>query len=141
MGKFVAIESFPLSERNVHSMDWGLALSTTATGMIVVFSVLVILIVVVWTMGKIMDLFVNRPKKKKKKEAEPAPVVTEEPTAVVAVETEDGISEEVVAAISAAVSVIMSAEGKAYRIRSVKRTKESRPAWSAAGIQENTRPF
>ncbi|MBQ4153247.1 MAG: OadG family protein, partial [Oscillospiraceae bacterium] len=68
-------------------MDWGLALSTTATGMIVVFSVLVILIVVVWTMGKIMDLFVNRPKKKKKKTAEPASVVTEEPTAVVAVET------------------------------------------------------
>ena len=64
-----------------------------------------------------------------------------EETASVQIETEDGISGDVVAAISAAVAVMMSAEGKSYRIRSVKRVKESRPAWSAAGVQENTRPF
>lgn len=35
-------------------MDWGLAWATTATGMIVVFAVLVILIIIVAILGKIM---------------------------------------------------------------------------------------
>ena len=56
-------------------------------------------------------------------------------------EVEDGISEEVVAAIAAAVAVMMSSDGKAYQLRSIKRTGKNRPAWSIAGIQDNTRPF
>lgn len=118
-------------------MDWGLALATTATGIVVVFAVLVILIIIVSVLGKIMDSITNKPKKKAEQKAE----ILEEKPNIVALETEDGISAEVVAAISGAIAVIMSDEGKAYRIRSVKRTRESRPAWSAAGIQENTRPF
>lgn len=121
-------------------MDWGLALSTTATGLIVVFLVLIILIIVISILGKVMGSLTNRPKadNNKAQVVQQAPV---ESTVVAQSELEDGISEEVVAAISAAVAVIMSAEGKSCRIRSVKRTRTNRPVWSAAGIQDNTRPF
>ena len=45
-------------------MDWGLALATTATGLVVVFAVLLLLIVIVSIFGKIMDSLTNKPKKK-----------------------------------------------------------------------------
>lgn len=56
---------------------------------------------------------------------------------------DDGIGDDVVAAITAAIAVMMSSEGNArpFAVRSVKRARELRPAWNAAGISENTRPF
>lgn len=127
-------------------MDWGLALSTTATGLIVVFAVLILLVIIISLLGKLMDSLTNRtPKRKKKKNknnAETA-VPAEQPKVVnqASVELDAGVDDEVVAAISAAVAVILSSEGKGFRLKSIKRTKESRPVWSAAGIRENTRPF
>ena len=53
--------------------------------------------------------------------------------------TSAGIPGEVVAAISAAVASMMG--GKPFAVRSIKRKKQTRPAWGAAGIVENTRPF
>ena len=41
-------------------MDWGLALSVTATGLTVVFAVLIILVLVVALFGKIMGSTTNR---------------------------------------------------------------------------------
>ncbi len=123
-------------------MDWGLALSTTATGLIVVFLVLVILIIVVSILGKIMSFVTNQKKSnnQKSKESEQQVEEKQENTSV-QIELQEGISDEIVAAISAAVTVILSNEGKSCRIRSVKRSKNNRPAWSAAGIHDNTRPF
>ena len=122
-------------------MDWGLALATTATGLVVVFAVLLLLIIIVSIFGKIMDSLTNKPKKTKEEPKQINAAPEKEETTTVQIEAEDGISEEVVAAISAAVATLISAEGKTCRIRSIKRTKENRPAWSAAGVQENTRPF
>ena len=46
-----------------------------------------------------------------------------------------------VAVIMAAISAMSSAEGKKLVLKSVKTAKPQRPAWSTAGIIDNTRPF
>ena len=43
--------------------------------------------------------------------------------------------------IMAAISAMSSAEGKKLVLKSVKTAKPQRPAWSTAGIIDNTRPF
>lgn len=48
-----------------------------------------------------------------------------------------GISEEVIAVISAAVAAM----GGGYTLRSVKRAKPARSAWATAGLMQNTQPF
>ena len=62
------------------------------------------------------------------------------PAAPVAPVVEDGVSEEVVAAIMAAVSC-MAPQGTTYRVRSIGRVRGERSAWAAAGVAEATRPF
>ena len=121
-------------------MDWGLALSVTATGLTVVFAVLIILVLVVALFGKIMGSTTNRKVKTPVEEKQIETFVADS-SEKLSMEVEDGISEEVVAAIAAAVAVMMSSDGKAYQLRSIKRTGKNRPAWGIAGIQDNTRPF
>lgn len=121
-------------------MDWGLALSVTATGLTVVFAVLIILVLVVALFGKIMGSTTNRKSKTPVEEKQIETLVADS-SEKLSMEVEDDIGEEVVAAIAAAVAVMMSSEGKTYRLRSIKRTGKNRPAWSIAGIQDNTRPF
>lgn len=124
--------------------DWS-GVDTAAlvvSGILVVFVALVVIIAFIWVMGKIM----NRTTAKQSKEV-PAEKVPAAPTAAPAVTAaapvEEGISDEVVAAISAAISAVMMAEGntKPFAIRSIKRVKEARSAWNAAGVMDNTRPF
>ena len=54
----------------------------------------------------------------------------------------DDIPDEVVAVIAAAVAA-MSTDGKQYAIRRIRPATATgvRPAWAAAGIADNTRPF
>ena len=122
-------------------MDWGLAWATTATGMIVVFAVLIILIIIVAVLGRIMYTAAGKNRETAKKEPAPVAEPVKQPSPAPVLYAEEGVSPEVVAAISAAVAVMLSGEGKAFRIRSVRRVRESRPVWSMAGLQENTRPF
>ena len=56
-------------------------------------------------------------------------------------EIEDGIEEEVVAVIAAAIAAMGASSGKKLALRSIKTAKSSRSAWAAAGIADNTRPF
>lgn len=80
--------------------------------------------------------------KRQKKAAEAAKAVAKpEPIKAVAPVVEDGIEEETVAVIMAAISAMSSAEGKKLVLKSVKTAKPQRPAWSTAGIIDNTRPF
>ena len=125
--------------------------SVVITGISVVFIGLIILIVLVTLYGKIFE-GINKSaeaKAKAKAEAEakakaakaevevkaapaapaPAPVV------------EDGIEEEVVAAIMGALSAMYAGSGKKPVLKGVKAAKPRRSAWSAAGVMENTRPF
>lgn len=119
--------------------------ATVITGLVVVFLILVILVFILWLLGKVMNIK-RKPKKEKKSETADAPA----PVPVHAVEfvpqqaaeyTEEDDS-EIIAVIAAAIAAFGEAEGKQYRIASVKRReKPLRSNWAAAGISENTRPF
>lgn len=123
----------------------GTVASVVITGIVVVFIGLVLLILLVSIYGKIFDVINNRAARKaeeakKAAEAEKA-AAKPEPVKVAAPVVEDGIEEETVAVIMAAISAMSSAEGKKLVLKSVKTAKPQRPAWSAAGIIDNTRPF
>lgn len=123
----------------------GTVASVVITGIVVVFIGLVLLILLVSIYGKIFDVINNRAARKaeeakKAAEAEKA-AAKPEPVKVVAPVVENGIEEETVAVIMAAISAMSSAEGKKLVLKSVKTAKPQRPAWSTAGIIDNTRPF
>ena len=117
--------------------------ATLVTGIVVVFLILVLLVFVLWLMGKALNI--------KKK---PKNVPAEKPAAVQAAAVPDVSTDpeedvdwfeddnEIIAVISAAIAAYGEADGKQYRIASVKRKEKSlRGNWSAAGVHENTRPF
>lgn len=109
------------------------------TGLAVVFLALIILIAFVWLFGKIFTRKKKKQAKGQNKPKSPKPVVS----ASAAPQIKSGESEEVIAVIAAAVAAMGAAEGRSYRLRSVKAVKNnpSRSAWSMAGIQNNTTPF
>ena len=123
----------------------GTVASVVITGIVVVFIGLVLLILLVSIYGKIFDVINSRAARKAeeaKKAAEAAKAVAKpEPITAAAPVVEDGIEEETVAVIMAAISAMSSAEGKKLVLKSVKTAKPQRPAWSTAGIIDNTRPF
>ena len=117
----------------------GTVASVVITGIVVVFIGLVLLILLVSIYGKIFDVINGRAARKA---AEAAKAVAKpEPIKAAAPVVEDGIEEETVAVIMAAISAMSSAEGKKLVLKSVKTAKPQRPAWSTAGIIDNTRPF
>ena len=125
-------------------MDWGLAGAVTFTGLVVVFSILLLLVLFCYIISLIFKGINNRPKKEEKpetkKEAPKAPPAAPVQKAVLAPAAQTGVTSEVVAAISAAIACILG-PGKQFALRSVKRVGSGRNAWNAAGIAENTRPF
>lgn len=115
--------------------------STLITGIVVVFLILLLLVFILWALGKVMNI---QPKSKStaaQKPAAAAPVtVSAAPAALEEYEEDD--DDEIIAVIAAAIAAYGEAEGKQYRIASVKRKEKSlRSNWSVAGINENTRPF
>lgn len=115
--------------------------STLVTGIVVVFLILVLLVFILWAMGKVLNI----KKKPKNTSAEAAASVQAAPMPVVnepEIEEYDEDDGEIIAVIAAAIAAYGEADGKQYRIASVKRKEKSlRSNWSAAGINENTRPF
>jgi sodium pump decarboxylase gamma subunit len=112
------------------------------TGMVVVFLALIVLILIVTLLGKVFDNLNNKKKNElapTKTTSTPAPVkTTPAPTKVapVAIAQPSEDEDEIIAVISSAVAMMSLADGKA-----VKGTTSGRPAWSMAGLRENTRPF
>ena len=123
----------------------GTVSSVVVTGLCVVFIALVLLILLVSVYGKIFDAINNRAARKAEEAKKAAEVekaaAKPEPVKAAAPVVEDGIEEETVAVIMAAISAMSSAEGKKLVLKSVKTAKPQRPAWSTAGIIDNTRPF
>ena len=117
----------------------GTVASVVITGIVVVFIGLVLLILLVSIYGKIFDVINSRAARKADEAAKA--VAKPEPIKAAAPVVEDGIEEETVAVIMAAISAMSSAEGKKLVLKSVKTAKPQRPAWSTAGIIDNTRPF
>lgn len=114
-------------------------------GFLVVFTVLVLLIVIVTLYSKIIRLTQDAGKKRKELTHEEA-VETSEPkrelrslTRADIEEEDDEIPGEIIAFIAAAVDAVYGE--KPHKIRSVKRERPARSAWSRAGAMQNTRPF
>lgn len=124
-------------------MDWALAVNVIITGLLVVFMALVVLTFLIYGLGRLIGGKSNKPALPAQ-EQKPAPLpepVVEEPAAM---EVEEGIPGEIVAAITAAVTAAMEADGPkaaGYAVKSIKRAREARPVWGFAGMQQNTRPF
>ncbi len=125
--------------------------SVVITGISVVFIGLIILILLVTLYGKIFE-GINKSaeaKAKAKAEAEAKAKAAEVKAEVKAAPAapapapvvEDGVEEEVVAAIMGALSAMYAGSGKKPVLKGVKAVKPRRSAWSAAGVMENTRPF
>lgn len=127
------------------NLDSGIISSVVITGIVVVFIGLILLIFFVFLYGKIFEAINNKKSEKSKKilenkvsaasnqnnnnQSEPIPII------------ENGIDEEVVAVITAAIMAMSAKSGKRLALKSVKHAKPSRPVWANAGIAENTRPF
>jgi Na+-transporting methylmalonyl-CoA/oxaloacetate decarboxylase gamma subunit len=117
------------------NMDWANSDALVVVGIVVAFVILVTLVVLCALVSKVFRMLNGTNASKTATAAQGnsslTPVV------------QDGVGDDVVAAISAAIAVMMSSEGntKPYAIRSIRRAREARPAWNAAGIYENTRPF
>lgn len=112
-----------------------LALTVLLSGLIVVFFALIVLTFIIKGYGKVINKILNTsilkaPKKQNEKEE----------IAEASYKKDDKITNETIAAISAAVYSIY---GYSHKIYSVKRIKHypNRSIWNVAGTFENTRPF
>lgn len=126
------------------NLDSGTVSSVVITGVVVVFIGLILLIFFVFLYGRIFEAINNKKSEKSKKilenkvsvasnqnnnQSEPIPII------------ENGIDEEVIAVITAAIMAMSAKSGKKLALKSVKHAKPIRPVWANAGIAENTRPF
>ncbi len=118
------------------------------TGFVVVFSMLFLLILIIKLYGAIVssaqraaDQRAKRKERVKERITDGSGVhIIKRPAYVTAPTIEEGIPEEVVAVIAAAVAAYDST-GSKVRIKSIKKTNGGRSAWANAGVLDNTRPF
>lgn len=112
------------------------------TGFVVVFAVLFLLIGIIKIYSIIITKVMNTGVKKKQAKSEEVKAVSSASvvTTPTAPAVQDGVSEEVVAVISAAVATMYGSSAKA-RIKSIKKSNSGRSAWANAGVLDNTRPF
>lgn len=117
--------------------------AVVVTGLVVVFSCLVILVLFLYIMGAVF----NRIKKSKSQgslgsDVKNVSAAKIELTKMSAAAIEPaGINEEIVAAISAAIAMIGESSGKKLLIKSISKSGTRRNSWAQAGKIDNTRPF
>lgn len=116
------------------------------TGFIVVFSMLFLLIVIIKVYSAVIAGVQNasdRRMRKKEKVMEPitnGSIASSKLVYVTPPTVDEGIPEEVVAVIAAAVAASAS-PGVTTHIKSIKKSNGGRSAWANAGVLDNTRPF
>lgn len=130
-------ESLALGEKGI------LSAKIVLTGFVVVFSVLIILITFIVIYGKIVTsaetMAENKKKKAETKAQEAKPVASVAVKKAPAIQS-NGVSDEIVAVISAAVATMYGSTEK-VKIKSIKKSNGGRSAWANAGVINNTRPF
>lgn len=119
--------------------------TVTLSGFIIVFAMLILFVFVISAFGAIMSRTAGKPKKAKpaapKTESKPVPKKSA-PAPAAALAPVNGVDDETVAVISAAVAMMYEGTGKIPVIRSVKPAATGvRNAWKTAGVLNNTRPF
>lgn len=111
------------------------------TGFVVVFIVLILLILIIKLFSFIIQKAQQGGKNKIKEESmQQEEAASAQVKSAVTQENFDGVPEEVVAVISAAVADIYGSSAKT-RIKSIKKSNGGRSAWANAGVLDNTRPF
>ena len=146
------MDMFTMATNVVPDRSLAFTLTVVIGGIGIVLGTLMVLILVFFAVGKIMSVSQARAKKKEAKKiqsemqanlskvsaAAPTPTPASAPAPVV----EDGIPQEVVAAISAAVYAM---DGGAGVVRSITKKTGSpittRNPWAQAAVADNTRPF
>ncbi len=132
---------------DISNMSTGeLSAVTTLSGLVIVFSMLLLLVLVIcvfgWVGSAVGKNAAGRAEKKAKKAEKAADAAAAEPAAqvpVITVESDDDT--EIIAVISAAVAMMYEGTGIKPVIRSVKPSASSRSAWARAGINDNVRAF
>ena len=113
-------------------MDLNLGINVVFCGIAIVFLMLLILIGVMCIFG----LFSKKNNKPKKVEPK-VETKAEKPVAPVVA---DGVDDETVAAITAAIYCLYNGSNVSPKITFIK-PAQSRPAWAKAGIAQNTKAF
>lgn len=113
-------------------MNIELTIAIALVGLTIVIIALIVFAAILAHQGKILGGIVNP----HKKELSPSASIKSAAPAV-----DQGIGDDVVAAIAAAVAYMMGEGTGGYTIRSVKRASAPRKAWQMAGIMQNTRSF
>lgn len=114
-----------------------------ATGLVLVFSVLVVLWLFFTVSGKVFSAADAR-KKKQNTQASASAVSNSAPSgeaaaAVKAIYIEQGIPNEVIAVITAAIAAVSGTDR--FTLRALTRAKTDRMAWKNAGTRTDTEPF
>lgn len=127
-------------------MELSYVFAVVITGLVVVFLGLILLIAFISIIGAIFKS-IDKKKKEAAKAAAPAkqqaPKVMIRPSVQPAPLPDEDDEDEIIAVISAAVAMMSAADGKTYRVRSV-RAASGAPAgnaWASAARTEAVRPF
>ena len=120
-----------------------LGLNVTMTGIALVFSMLVLLVLILILFGKVFVALQNAAEKKaeKARAATLTQMQDDDKSDTLIINEEDGISEEVIAVISAAVATLYMGSSKKPVIKAIKKSNGRRSAWGNAGVANNTRAF
>lgn len=132
---------------SVPEMDATFITAMTITGLSVVFTGLLILVVYLSLLGGVFKRIGNGKSKKNKETAPKAvskPAVSKSTAPAPAVSSTVSNEDEVAAVIAAVIAAMSAEDGKAYAVRSVKPVRRSgsgRSAWAQAGLSDLTAPF
>ena len=125
-------------------MEWSYVGAVVISGLAIVFAALIILILLVWIMGKIFDKLNAKKSGGNAKKAPAAESSKPAPVNISAAPAADADDEsEVLAVIAAAVAAMSEEYGTPLRIHSIKRSAVSKRsnAWARAAAGESTRAF
>ncbi len=125
-------------------MNFEYVSSVVVTGLTVVFLCLILLVIILFLFGLVSKARRKSDEKRAESKIEEKSFdLDSAKTQIVKTvpDIEDGIEEEIVAVITAAVLQMSENSGKRLSLKSIKAAKTQRTAWAAAGIIDNTRPF
>ncbi len=128
--------------QNLLQVDWNLGFSVTISGIVIVFGMLLLLVVILSVFGLVAQSANKTAKTEKKVEVKPVKKTKPVPAVVTPTAHVTTDNNEIIAVIAAAVAAMYDGSDVKPVIRRIRKAPAGgRPAWTAAGIFENTRSF